>query len=410
MNKLIYSFLFFFASTLSLSAASYKQLTASSKVSLLTCSPNDEAIYSLFGHSGLRVSDDSLGIDFVFDYGIFDFESDNFVFRFVKGETDYMVGARSFDQFIWGYSYRLVGVTEQILNLTLQERQKIFDALYTNSLPENRVYRYNFFYDNCATRPRDIIAANLDGKLKYTKFTEDQTYRDLLHECLLLTPWSRFGIDLVIGSDADKVITERQKDFLPEYVSQSLGLAKIEDSNGASRSLVQETKIILEAKDGPLKLIESKKYNIKATNYPLIVGCLLFILSLLVSYYSYTKKVNRKKTRLFDSLLFFVAGVAGLIIFFLMFFSEHPCVDKNWNLVWLNPLQLLIVPIFFVKSLSKCVISYHFINFVALSLFVLGFIFIPQALEIAFIPYILAILVRSGENVLYYKKTGEIYR
>ena len=410
MNKIISCFflLLLNLASLSLSAVSYKPLTESSKVSLLTCSPNDEAIYSLFGHSGLRISDDSLGIDVVFDYGIFDFESDNFIYRFVKGETDYIVAARRFDQFLWSYNNLSVEVKEQIFNLNLQERQKIFDALWTNSLPENRVYRYNFFYDNCATRPRDIIADNINGKVEFVKFTEEQTYRDLLDECLRLTPWSRFGINLVIGSDADKIITERQKDFLPDYVSRALSIANIVDSHGNSRRLIKNTEILLEATDMPLVLIKSKENKIEATNYPLIVGGVLLLLSIFFSYLGYTRRIKRGFVRLFDSILFFLVGCAGLIIFFLMFFSEHPCVDKNWNLVWLNPLPLLVIPFFFVKRLTKYVISYHFINFVALSLLLVGFNLIPQVLEFAFIPYILLLAIRSGENMCFYRKEKRI--
>lgn len=379
-----------------------KKLTESSKVSLLTCSPSDDAIYALFGHSGLRVVDDSLGIDYVFDYGIFDFDSSNFIYRFVKGETDYMVAARTFENFVFTHSDRSIGVIEQVLNLSLIERQRILDALVINTLPENRIYRYNFFYDNCATRPRDILVANVDSQIEFIPFTQDQTYRDLLAECLTMTPWSRFGINLVIGSGADKVITERQKDFLPEYLSQALSKAQLKDVNGNIQAVVKQEREIIPAENGPLRLIEARQDGIVATDYPLIVGCLLLLVSILVSYYSYVKK--KKIALLFDSLLFLVAGLAGCIIFFLMFFSEHPCVDKNWNLVWLNPLALLIVPFFCVKSLTKCVISYHFVNFAALSIFLIAFAFIPQKLEIAFIPYILAIWLRSGMNLLSYRK------
>ncbi len=265
MYKKVISALFIsVVAVLSVLGSSAPQLTEASKVSLLTCSPSDEAIYALFGHAGLRIQDDSLKIDAVFDYGIFDFSSDNFIFRFVKGETDYMVLDRRFSSFIREYDFRGVGVTEQILNLKLAERQNIFDALVENIQPENRIYRYNFFYDNCATRPRDIITKSLEGEIKYTSYSGEQTYRDLLEECLLITPWSRFGIYLVIGSGADRVIDEREKDFIPNYVLMSFNHANILDSSGNLRVLVSSSDDLLVAEDGGyIKSIYSKKRSTK---------------------------------------------------------------------------------------------------------------------------------------------------
>lgn len=383
--------------------SSVPKLSESSRVSLMTCSASDDAIYALFGHSGLRIKDDSIGIDVVFDYGIFDFSSNNFIFRFVKGETDYMVKGREFSHFYFEYQYRGIGVTEQVLNLTQSERQKVFEALITNSLPENRIYRYNFFYDNCATRPRDIISDNLDGKIEYRSFTTEQTYRDLLDECLVLTPWSRFGINLVIGSGADKVITERQKDFLPLYVAKAFDNANIIDTLRENRSLVVSSVEILGPEGSVLVLEEAKMAGRKALNQPFFVGIILLLAAAIVSYLQY-KKNKRGFSKVFDTLLFFVAALAGSVIFFLTFFSEHPCVDSNWNLVWLNPLPFFFIPFFFVKSSTKYVISYHFVNFVVLTLFIVGFAFIPQTLEVAFIPYILALWLRSGVNVLEYRR------
>lgn len=376
------------------------RLTDKSTVSLLTCSPNDDAIYALFGHSALRIKDDSTNIDVVFDYGIFDFSSSNFIYRFVKGETDYMVKGRNFKHFLFEYQYREMGVTEQVLNLSQTERQQVFDALVINAMPENSIYRYNFFYDNCSTRPRDMVQNNIEGKVDYTVFSKELTYRDLINQCLILTPWSKFGINIVIGSGADKIVSERQKDFLPAYLLVAFNNASIVDKLGNSRKLVSSSTELLLASNGALELQNAKLEGRNATNIPLYVGLILLLVALLLSYIQYKSKNASCIVGLFDSLLFLVSGLAGCIIFFLMFFSEHPCVDANWNLVWLNPLPLFFIPFFFVKSRTKYVISYHFVNFVALTLFLVGFLLIPQTLEIAFIPYILTLWTRSGVNIL----------
>lgn len=372
------------------------QLSDSSKVSILTNSASSQHVYSMFGHTVLRVQDPENIIDLSFNYGVFDFDSPNFMWRFVTGATDYMVIGYNSRFALEEYKERGVEVKEQILNLTTVEKQRIWDALVLNAQPENRIYRYNFLYDNCATRPRDIIEANIDGQIRYTATNEEQTYRDLIHECVDQNPWLRFGIDLVIGTDADKIITDRQKDFLPSYLFQAINGAQVIRDN-AITPLVTETKILSEA-----TMISDK--DILEINYPLIVGLIALFITLLFSFWTF--KYNYFKfAKLFDTLLFVLAGSLGCIIYFLMFHSTHPCVANNWNLVWLNPIMLLAGLLFFVKPLTKCIYCYHFINFVALIILLLAWVLIPQNLELAFIPYITVLLIRSAVNILTYRRS-----
>lgn len=369
------------------------QLSDSTKISLLTSAPWEKEVYALFGHTAIRIQDPVNQFDFVFNYGLFSFDSPNFMLRFIKGETDYMVGVEDFNRYINEYKSRGVGITEQVFNLTQEEKQAVFDALVINSLPENRVYRYNYFYDNCSTRPRDIIENNISGTIDYTPTNEKQTYRDLVHECVYVQPWVRFGIDLVIGADADKEITDRQKDFLPLYLMEAYNNANIKNADGSTRTLLSEQNDILTSpKNDTFRLIDP----------PLAIGCLLLVITLTISLLSY-KKNYVLLGKIFDTLLFALAGVAGSIIFFLMFFSVHPCTNPNWNIIWLNPFQLIFAFFFLIKFFSKYVYYYHFINFVTLILLLLAWFLIPQYLELAFVPYILTLCVRSGVNVLQYK-------
>ncbi len=367
-------------------------LSDSAQISLLTNAPWDEAVYSLFGHTSVRVNDSAKNIDYVFNFGIFNMNKKNFIFLFIKGETDYMVAAYPYSYYIAEQQQRGTGVVEQVFNLTTDEKQDMFDALMVNTLPENRVYRYNYFYDNCATRPRDIIEKYIKGKILYNPTDKEQTYRDLVKECVQVQPWYEFGIDLVIGSQADKIITDRQKDFLPEYLMRAYQGATIQGDSIQRNMLISTTTIL-----NPTPFEE--KFPIT----PLYGGLILLTVAILISYLSYK---NRKSTlgKTFDTLLFFVAGTAGCIIFFLMYFSEHPCTNPNWNIIWLNPLQIIVSLLFFVKSLSKCIYYYHFINFVALLAFLLAWCLIPQQLDIAFIPYILSIGLRSGMNIVQQRK------
>lgn len=389
IRKILNILLIFFIS-IQYSQAQQIQLSDSSKVSVLTNTPWDKEVYALFGHTAIRIQDPINQLDIVFNYGLFSFDTPNFMLRFIKGETDYMIGAENFNRYIFEYESRGVGVSEQTLNLTQSEKQNIFDALVINSLPENRVYRYNYFFDNCSTRPRNVIENNIEGVIEYKPTTKQQTYRDLVHECVNSQPWVRFGIDLVIGADADKKITDREKDFLPSYLMDAYTLASVTNLDGTNRSLLSEQIIILPSPTNNASF---------PINIPLIIGIILFFVGSLISYLSYKYKYIIVG-KLFDTILFIIAGIAGSIIFFLMFFSVHPCTYPNWNIVWLNPIQLIFAFIFLIKVFSKYVYYYHFINFVALALFLLAWFLIPQYLELAFIPYILTLCLRSGMNVI----------
>lgn len=393
IKKILCIILIIYISILNIDAQQV-QLSDSARISLLTSSPWDKEVYAIFGHTAIRVQDPINQFDVVFNYGLFSFDSPNFMFRFIKGETDYMVGAEDFNRYITEYKLRGVDVTEQRLNITQQEKQKIFNALVINSLPQNRVYRYNYFYDNCSTRPRDIIANNIDGIIHYNPTNKEQTYRDLIHECVWAKPWVRFGIDIVIGADADKIITDRQKDFLPLYLLSGYNQATIKNTDGTNRPLLTEQVAIFNSQ---------KNETFILIDPPLAIGCILLVFTLIITLLSY-KKNYTLLGKIFDTLLFATAGIAGCIIFFLMYFSVHPCTNPNWNILWLNPLQLIFAFFFLIKLLSKYVYYYHFINFVALILLFLAWFLIPQYLELAFIPYILSLCIRSGSNVLQYKK------
>lgn len=369
------------------------QLSDSAQVSLLTNYPWNKEIYALFGHTAIRVQDPVHDIDYAFNYGIFDFSSSNFTYRFSKGETDYMVFPFPFIKYIEEYDDRQVITVEQILNLNQVEKQSIWDALVINSLPENRVYRYNYFFDNCSTRPRDIVEQNISGTIIYPSTGKQQTFRDLIREYTSLSPWSEFGIDMVIGSGAERVATDREKMFLPLYLENAYDGAVIKDKDGSERKLVAYDQLLT---DYPLNKKASGIFT------PLVTGCILFALSLVISYFTLRRRFLLGG-KIFDTVLFVVAGMAGIIIAFLTLFSEHPYVDSNWNIIWLNPLQLIAATLFFVKSLSKYVYCYHFINFALLSLFLLFWGLIPQQLEIAFIPFILSLWIRSGTNFVEYK-------
>ena len=373
------------------------QLSDSAKISLMTASPWPGAIYSLYGHTVLTVADDSTGVDAVFNYGYFDSSQPGFMYHFLRGETDYILGVTSFDDFLLENQLKGVEVITQELNLTQEQKQQLWEKLYINAMPENRRYRYNYFYENCATRPRDIVEEVINKPVLYPATNSNQTFRDLIHECVGEFSWMQFGIDLLIGSDADRYITDREKMFLPEYLKDAFKGANVHFSDSLSQPLVKSTEVLLEATNQD----DIRREWVLLKPFPIAFA--LLIVTLIISFFQ-VRFHHNKSARIYDTILFFVAGAGGIIAAFLIFFSEHPATSPNWNILWLHPLHLVIVILFWFNSLRKVVYWYHFINFALLSLFLLGWYVIPQQLPLATIPFAMSLWLRSGTEYLIQRK------
>jgi hypothetical protein len=359
-------------------------LSEKAQISMLTCSSSDGAVYTLYGHTAIRVRD-TTGLDYVFNYGIFDFSKPNFIYRFTKGETDYMLGVYKYDDFISDYIMRGSEVYEQTFNLQMPEKNALWQALVINALPENRVYRYSFFYDNCSTRPAKLIGRYVSGHLEYENYTERITYRDAINKCTEEYPWLTFGCDLVLGMPADKVMNLKESFFLPENVKKTFANARIVHYDKTSLPLVSASSAIVE-------LIPDDE-PVRSWFTPLLCGCLIFILAAGLTIAEWRTK---KYAKLFDILIFTIAGLAGCVLYFLCFISVHRGIWPNISVLWLHPFHLVGVILFAVKKFNKAGYYYHFINFVALFVMSVGWCFIPQHLNIAFIPLIASLLLRSG--------------
>lgn len=380
---------------LSLSAASLQaqiQLSDSARISLMTTSPWDGAAYALYGHTALYVEDDSTGLDAVFNYGFFDTSKPNFTYNFMKGKTDYVLGVTSFEDFISEYRQKGVEAIKQELNLTQEEKQKIWEALYINSLPENREYRYNFLYDNCVTRPRDLIEKFTEGKISYPEDREVQTYRDLIHACVGIYPWMKFGIDLIIGNGADKPISLREKMFLPEYLMNALDETTVIKNDSLAYPIVSDRIAVLRKVNKPQN--KSEWYMLS----PIVAAFALLFVTVFVSVIQYIQWNKTKLPVLYDTFLFALMGSGGVVIFFLMYFSEHPVTCPNWNFVWMNIFALVFAALFWVKPMKSVVNIYHLINFAVLTLFLLFWWLIPQQMPLATIPFSMSLWLRSGMN------------
>ena len=325
------------------------------EIGLITCSPHEE-IYSLYGHTALRYHDLNTGQDLVFNYGVFNFDQPFFVLRFVFGLTDYELGILPYRFFCQYYEEWGSQVTEHVLQLSDNEKMAIAEALAINYRPENRTYRYNFFYDNCSTRPRDIIEKNIHGKINYaSRQNTDKSFRELIHEYNKHHPWAAFGNDLLLGVKADNTASQRQQEFLPLYLMEDFDNATV-DRNGNISNLVKERRVLV---PHGVQTIES--------DFPLTptqCAVLLLIITVLITCYDWKRK---RLSVWYDVILMATTGLLGCVLF-IMIFSQHPTTSINLQILLLNPCSLIFIPQIIRK---KKTIWFH-INLICILLFFIG--------------------------------------
>jgi hypothetical protein len=389
MSRLKY---FIFCLFMGVAFSVQSQSTDSIRFSLLTCAPGIE-IYSLFGHTAIRYENYTRRIDVAFNYGMFSFNTPNFIFRFVAGETDYQLGITPYSYFEAEYAMRGSSVYQQVLNLTQSEKERLLTILENNYLPENRIYRYNYFYDNCTTRARDKIEECIEGKVVYPDSLSGKSYRSIVHEFTAGSPWNEFGIDLCLGAEADKEINKRQQMFSPFYMKYYASNAYIVDAGGTRRPLIlDETKIVD---------VEPEEVQPGFILSPLMCGALFLALCVVMAWGQW------KTQRIWwgwDIVLYGLQGLAGCIIAFLFFFSVHPTVGSNWLLILFNPIPLLYLPFMVYKAVKRKKDYYHVGNMVYLTLFITILPFCGQEFNLTVLPLALGLLVTSASHVLVWNK------
>lgn len=289
------------------------------KISVLTCGPGDE-LYSAFGHSAFRIKDQALSLDEVYNYGIFDFNASHFYRNFAFGRMDYLLGRESFDRFLGGYRYEGRWVKEQVLDLSEDQKNRLYGYLQWNARPENRVYRYDYFRNNCATKIWDVLQTNLGDSLQFDpKYVEvPRSIRQLIHLYVSPNSWAGMGIDLALGSRIDIEATPKEHLFLPDYVMRQLLTARLQDKQIAGK---------------PITLLDARP---PAPTTPFYATPLFWTLLFLgvTGLVVYRDLKNGRRSRGFDLILFLVNGMAGLLICFLWFFTSHIDAAYNYNILW----------------------------------------------------------------------------
>ncbi len=359
-----------------------RRQTDSLCVSLLTCSPGNEA-YTMYGHTAIRVHNLVTGSDIVFNYGMFNYSSDNFLYKFVRGETDYVLGAEPLSYFIERYKAKGNSIEEQVLNLSQQECQMTYISLLENLQPQNRTYRYNWLYDNCTTRARDMIERCIDGRVVYNIHDSRITTRQILHDFSKADRWIEFGENLILGYELDTALTLRQQMFIPSRYAADADSACIVRNDGQTTPMVREKNMLVtiaesdanETKDSPL--------------WTLI--CIAVVTAIVV-----IVEIRRGKTyKWFDATLQLAEGLTGTLIAFLFFFSEHPGTDSNMMILLLNPLSLAWVPLFIMRK-TKTVTIVILAEIVA---FAVTLVALPQTYDTAVVPLVLILLLREAVNL-----------
>ena len=364
--------------------STFAQDSSHLRISLLTCTPGNE-LYSIFGHSAFRVVDSSKAFnddyrDIVYNYGTFNFDDEGFYLKFARGKLLYYVSIENFEDFKYLYQATNRGITEQVLNLTAAEKVNVQSFLNNNLKEENKYYKYDFFFDNCTTRLRDIIKKNHDSAFTVRPVMPvGTTFRQAIYQYLDKgnQPWSKLGIDILLGKPCDGVMTAEQMQFLPDNLMISLDSAS-----------------------HPLILSHQNLYTLNENTgkgsffTPFVVFLILLIAIAALSF------VKNKYVQIFlqgfDGILFFSTGLLGIILIFMWASTDHSMTKDNFNLLWAWPTHFVVS--FFVTSKKSWVKKYFAFTAAALIIVLLAWFFLPQHMNTGLIPFVLLLIYRSANK------------
>lgn len=357
------------------------KLSPQARVSLITCGPWQGELYSAFGHSAIRVYDPILQIDLAFNYGTFDFNQPNFYLNFARGRNLYRLSVQDYPMFRDFYVSYNRFIHEQVLNLDAGRKDRLFAFLQNNSLPANRNYYYDYFYDNCSTRPRDVIKAVLGDSVVFDAdppYLEGHSIRDLTDLYLQQQPWGDLGIDICLGLPMDKTASATEYMFLPDYLETGFDLATIATPAGI-QPLVVEKNIVYEQQPEPQPV---------AWTHPWVVFGTLFLITLWLTWGKTTSAASW-----IDRGLFLLTGMIGLMLALLWFFTDHDAAAWNFNLLWAMPLNL-VFPFVAAEKRKK---YFKAMTLLTAALLVTWAV-LPQALNPYLIPLVAALGCRYWAN------------
>ncbi|WP_323755494.1 DUF4105 domain-containing protein [Roseivirga sp.] len=362
--------------------AQFPRLSGQAEISIITIGPGAN-LYDSFGHGAIRIQDSYLSFDRVYNYGTFDSFEDGFYLKFAQGKLNYKLSIQDFKRFLGNYQAQNRWVTEQVLSLSQAEKQQIFEFIENNAIPENAYYLYDFFYDNCATKLRDVVSNVIGDKLKFNNdhLTEEKTFRDLIQENTFNFPWWDFGIDIALGAVIDVNATPEEHMFLPDYIMKAYANATI-TRDGEEVPAVKATN----------KLFEADYYEIhRETISPWMVFSFLMII---VVVFTYKDTANNTRARYLDFMILFVTGLVGVVVALLWFATDHTATVKNLNLLWAFAPNLIVA--FYVAKRRAPGWTRVYVRLLFIMLIGMTFIWVfqLQVFSIALLPIMLLLAVR----------------
>jgi hypothetical protein len=362
-------------------AGLFSQVPNDTTFYLITCAPGTET-YSVYGHSALRVVMPGTQSDIVYNWGVFDFNTPNFIWKFAKGRLNYMLGVYPYNRFLQDYMLENRAVISQMINLEPVEKLRLMLLLQENMKPENRNYRYDFFYDDCSTRIRDLIEKILGDKLIYPPDETDNipTFREKINHHLTMYPWLKMGTNLLMGMQGERKTTFRERMFLPEDLQRNL-----------TQVVINRNRKMLPLLQSAVTILDFPPPDIKPGFFasPIFIFTILFILLVVISAWLRNSAVMNY----IDIAIFLAFSVISLLMIFFNFFTDHLQMRLNLNIVWFNP--FIIFCLYQLITGKKNFLWFRIVFFLAL-VFIPLIIIIPNALLSSFIPVIFILLLRSS--------------
>jgi hypothetical protein len=359
----------------------FPQSSGDTTAYLLTCGPGTET-YSIYGHSALRIIIPEKNFDSVYNWGVFDFDTPNFAWKFAKGRLDYMLADQSLKSFLGAYVFEQRYVYSQKINLDANEVRILVNLINENLKPENRKYRYDFFYDDCSTRIRDLLEKAVGEKLKYPPSEQGKipTFRDMVARYQNPFPWLRFGVDLIMGSTADKKAVFRDRMFLPIDLKNELSETLVNRS-GKMIPLLQNPEVLV---DFRAPIVRQNFFTAPPFVFTVIITLILILASLIKS---------RKLIRIIDIVIYSIFSILSVLMIFFNFFTDHLQMKWNLNIIWLNPFILICLA---MLILNKPALIWFRIVFIISACFLILQFVLPQDFNFAFSLLTIILLVRSS--------------
>jgi hypothetical protein len=357
-------------------------LSVYSEVSIITAGPGAE-LFEAFGHAAIRINDPLLQIDVIYNYGMFDFNAPNFYTNFTKGKLLYSLGRYDFHYFLQSYKKDKRWVKQQVLNLTQKEKQTFFMYLENNALLENATYLYDPYFNNCATKLKDITISILGDKVVFTdeNIEKNLSFRQLMNREIHWNTWGNFGINLALGNNLDQTASSEEYMYLPKYVYAIFKDSKLFIRNQPENLIIRED-ILLN--------FEEQKQEISLFN-PFLIFSIFSFVGIFITYQDHKKK---KRSKWLDFAILCTSGIVGVLIIFLWFFTDHSTAPNNFNFLWAFAPNLIIAFLMLRKKQQKWM-KYYFVFLLVLliNIPILWFVEV-QLFPVAIIPLLILLFCR----------------